>query len=494
MCHLKFLSSEVRKRVTIKSVMLTRNHMIQRGIHIYDHFNVQSESNLCHNVSICDLCYTLVVEELHLLEAERKFAVFQHINVGAELIKVECQREAEEHHKMLHRPPMITKNMFMWRIMFFFQCIDDVPEGLFEQHMKYHLQYKIFNQTAQVRMHMNKLDMQGKGKGRDLMTSALVVFILDMISTKRAYKHKHIPMDIIKMHFFFTQMHDDPNEFLKNLKLNFRITDSDEWNDVRLKGESQIFQPIIHTDQKQTTADYMLRPLTFQQEILLFNPLKEKKVKLKMVVGIVRDTPELDTSGFNLYGEAPVFYSDEKFHSHHPFPETFIDVFCGYLERQKVKEEKREELMEEDAEGSSADVEASMEKSSILEPMQYKAEVMRRGRVKHEISKDFHSPYKTWTNKGKIGANFDDSQIQKITNEGGTPHHKYSKTMGDPSSFHFQSDSNNKSYRKRGELTVGSADQSTKANTISYHMPQLNKYVKPKVNSKIKISRTISPV
>ena len=340
----------MNKPSTNKLIMRARNHMIQRGIHIFDHFNIQSYSTLCHNQSICDLCYTLVVKEWQLLETERKFAKVQNINTGQEMIKVECRKEAELRHQNLVRPPLVKKNLFQWRIMFYFQIINDVPKGLFQNNLKYYLHYKILNQAVSIKMYMNKIDLQRKSTDcREMMTSALVIYILDLIKTKRTYQHKYIPLDILKMHFFFTQEEDDPHEFLKNLHLFFRITDSPEGTTNRdiLKGESKIFQPIIHPNEIGG-GDYMRLPLTFQQNINLFTKDRDQFVSLKMVVGIVKDIPEMDTSGLNIYGNFPVFHSDDSFYSHQPFPDSFIDVFHGYLDRQKEEVEREIRMKEAD--------------------------------------------------------------------------------------------------------------------------------------------------
>ena len=384
------------KPTTNKLVMKTRNHMQQRGIHIFDHFNIQSYACLCHNVNICSLCFTLVFEEAQLMDTERKFAIFQNINVGVDMIKVECQ--ADKHHQQLFRPPLISKNLFQWRIMFYFKILDQIPQGIFHKHLKYYIQYKIFDQIIAVKMYMNKIDMQKKALGRDLLTSALVVYILNMISAKREYSYKYIPLDMIKMHFFFTEGEDDPGTFLKNLRISFRITKSLDWNeDVLLKGESQIFLPIIHTDHTNVGGDYMQRPLTFQQNITLFTGDKEKLVELKMVVGVAKDSPVMDTSGINLYGEHPVYWTDERYYSHQPFPDTFIDVFYQYLERENALNAELKKIENEESRTYEF-----KDESSILDPMTYEAELMKRFVHSHEMKTDFHTPSRPWTNHGEI--------------------------------------------------------------------------------------------
>ena len=405
LCLVKLTPQEVRKSVTIKFIMKSRNHMLQRGIYIYEHFNVQSYSNLWFNLRICDLCYTLLYEEGQLMETERIFAMVQHVNLGPDMIKVECQKEATLHHKQLARPPMIPDHMFQWRLMFHFQMLDEIPKGLFGKNSKLYLQYKMFGQTVAIRLHLHKIDMQKKNRGRDLLTSAMVVFILDLVQAKIKYSHTQIPLDFLKMHFFFTQAEDDPKEFFKRQKIQFRITESEDWNHAKLKGESDIFQPILHTDQGVSTGDHMRRALTFQQKIKLFNS-KMEFLTLKMIVGVIRDTPELDISSFNLYGESPVFWSDDYYYSHLPFPPSFMDVFYAYLDRQRQETVAREKIQEQlkkekEEEDECEELDPSNE-SSILDPFVYKAEVMKSKQLNEEFSIDYHSPKDTWTDHGKV--------------------------------------------------------------------------------------------
>lgn len=81
MCGLKFKYKEITNCLPLSALLETREHMRQRSVpNIFARLTALRLSSL-HDCKICALCYSLVVQEKALIEAEKRMALAQSIPV-----------------------------------------------------------------------------------------------------------------------------------------------------------------------------------------------------------------------------------------------------------------------------------------------------------------------------------------------------------------------------------------------------------------------------
>ncbi len=259
LCGFRFNRARKGRRVTAHTLLELREHLRRRGITLSINFKVKAEEFLSHSVTVCELCYSVAIAEHHLMNIEREFARAQAIPVKIQNVPIDIARNKDAPSTVV-QPVLPTLVLQQWRVLFYFSYLinsktsrQSIDETLKLPPREYYLQFRFFE-------HITK-------------------FPLDVAPGSPRRRLLHLPLDFIRVHYFFS-VSKDINATLKDLIVDLRITEGESWDRVLFSGKSLSLHDFI--------SDYCsLESILLPKCVSLFSPDVSRYVTLQVCLRFI---------------------------------------------------------------------------------------------------------------------------------------------------------------------------------------------------------------
>ena len=299
LCRLPYKSFEMKHVLPFKVLLIFKQHTYRSERKRLDlsHIKVTSPDFLSHWVSVCEICYMLLVREYELLEAEMQLAALLNVPVSTPQLSGTFEYT---------QPNFMPEAMHQWRLLFYFQQMESVNPLL--NRSKMYLQYYFLDEY-----YIYELQLK--------------------------WEDSTSPLQIARLYYFFAVKNPLVVHFCESTSVHFRLTKTRNWADVLAVGECK---PLALFATQLADSSAVVQSL----DLLLFQEA-EIVARIKLKVGLacdkqvrVKDLPVTVTKHDNLYiPEASFFTSDSVPDA---WMETFEETYQG-LRVSKV-EDSNEEL------------------------------------------------------------------------------------------------------------------------------------------------------
>ena len=293
LCRLPYKSFQMKHVLPFKVLLIYKQHTYRSERKRLDlsHIKVTSPDFLSHWVSVCEICYMLLVQEYELLEAEMHLAALLNVPVSTPQLSGTFDYD---------QPNFMPETMHQWRLLFYFQQIES--DTCLLNRSKLHLQYYFLNEYYHY-------DLQLKWEGN---TASL---------------------QVARLYYFFAVKNPLVVHFCQSTSVHFRITRSRDWADVVAVGECKPLA-LFATQLADSSAVVQVVDLLLFQEA-------EIVARIKLKVGLacdrpvrVKDLPVTITKLGNLYIPENSFFTSDSVPD--AWMETFEETYQGLRLSQVV--------------------------------------------------------------------------------------------------------------------------------------------------------------
>ncbi len=301
LCGNIFKKDDASKILTYKLLWEFEKHLKKRGIILKDIDLTHNSTRPCR---VCDLCYDVVVAEHKLIDYVQKFALAQNIQLKDLFVKVPTESNAK------NRPVFVSNILRQWRLLFYIK------------ELKFESKYKPFLETIKFDNRILYFHLR--------VGNCKACFPVELKRTPGESSNITYSINILKLVYFFSEPLNEITPFLKDSEIQFRITETENWNSELASGSTKTlnnFQFETFDGQKQENMVYLF----FKHN---------EFASLKIIVGMVSDG-ECNTASMNLYKYANVYFPDDDFYSCNIFPSQWIEIFSEDSSHfnQKIEQE-----------------------------------------------------------------------------------------------------------------------------------------------------------
>ena len=281
LCRLPYKSIEMTHVLPYKVLLIYKQHTYRSERKRLDlsHIKVTSPDFLSHLVSVCEICYMLLVHEYELLETEMKLASLLNVPVTTPQLSGTFEYD---------QPNYMPEEMHQWRVLLYFQVLE--TENPFLHRQKLYLQYHFLD--------------------------AFYIYEIKLKWPSPSYT----PLHIARLYYFFAQKTPQIVYFCQSNTLHFRLTKTKNWADVLAVGDCK---PLSHFNTQLPDSFSVVQSI----DLLLFQDAYET-ARVRMKAGLacdkalrVKDLPVTITKYENVYiPEASYFTSDS-------IPDSWMETF-----------------------------------------------------------------------------------------------------------------------------------------------------------------------
>lgn len=327
LCRLPYKSYQMKHVLPFKVLLIYKQHTYRSERKRLDlsHIKVTSPDFLSHWVSVCEICYMLLVHEYELLEAEMQLAALLNVPVSTPQLSGTFNYD---------QPNFMPETMHQWRLLFYFQQLESHNSLL--NRSKLYLQYYFLNEYYHYELQL---------KWEDNVTS----------------------LQVARLYYFFAVKNPLVVHFCQSTTVHFRITKSRNWADVVAVGDCKPLA-LFATQLADSSAVVQVMDLLLFQEA-------EIVARIKLKVGLacdkpvkVKDLPVTITKVDNLYIPEESFFTSDSVPD--AWMETFEETYQGLRVSQVVDSSGELEQMYTPVMGAKAvfsfDSPTSLRKSSSI--------------------------------------------------------------------------------------------------------------------------------
>ena len=198
LCLLPYKPFEMQHIIPFKVLLLYKQHTYRSERKLLDlsHLRVNSVDFLSHCVSVCEICYMLLVHEYELIETEMKLAALMNVPVKHPQVMGAFQYE---------HPNFMPAAMHQWRLMFYFQLLESSHPDIVQGPL--YLQYSFLGASYLYKM------------------------------TPKWTSDSQAVLNVSRLYYFFAVRDTGVVKFCEDTVVQFRITRTKKWGDVVATGE-----------------------------------------------------------------------------------------------------------------------------------------------------------------------------------------------------------------------------------------------------------------
>ena len=304
LCRLYYTNNQLSHLVSVRMLMLFKVHGMKRVKLPLDttHLKVTSADMLSQSVRICQYCYMLVTTEFELISVEETLA--NSLNIPKKEINY------DEDPKLEVQRHFLPKKILQWRLLVFTTKIYDSKFPVFTGNL--HLQVKF----------------------GDIVTR----FRLDSMKKTSENNEEVLVIDLLKVHYFFSNDSKTLKKLIKSKLLEFRITIGDKFGEKVLGASNCECLSGLPVSMSLGNALYT------KKQILLFDSSDEVCCNLSVYLGLSCDKL-IDTTSIkvSLTKFQEVYIPEMHFMSVDPLPVEWIEL----LSDDKVLDESFGKRIEE---------------------------------------------------------------------------------------------------------------------------------------------------
>lgn len=294
LCRLYYTNNQLSHLVSVRMLMLFKVHSSRRVKLPLDtsHLKVTSLDMLSQSVRICQYCYMLVTSEFELINIEETFA--NSLNIPAKDIKY------NEDPKLQVQRHFLPKTLTQWRLLIFITKIFDSKISNFQPNL--YLQIKF----------------------GDIVTRFL-------IDPKKTSENNEIVcvMDLIKMHYFFSNEAKNLKKLIKSELLEFRITIGDKFSENVLGSSKSACLFGLPYELPLGNALYT------KKQLCLFNSSDEVLCNLSVCLGLSCDKQvRAHSIKVSLSKHCEVYIPEMHFMSVDPLPIEWIELLTDEVPKE----------------------------------------------------------------------------------------------------------------------------------------------------------------
>lgn len=271
LCVLAYPAREMRKTLPFRLLLMYKEHTrgTLREVMDLSHLRVTSVDFLSHSVSVCDLCYQLILQEYDLLQAEQRLA---------RLLNVPFQPDYSSAVRPYEHPNFLPAQLPQWRVLFFFRDLDRYCAG------KVVLAYRFLGGDWKV-----------------------------------AFTPKHTDLNIARIHYFFAALEPETLSYLHSLRLSLSLATPS--GDLIASGECCPLAFFTSQLQAETAITQSINLLLFHSD--------ELWATLRLEAGLARDAArnirELPASIQHI---GPVYVPEAAFFTCDSLPPAWLEAIA----------------------------------------------------------------------------------------------------------------------------------------------------------------------
>jgi len=272
LCLLPYQMCEMRKSVPYRLLLVYKEHTMGTIREVMDlrHLRVISQGFLSHSVSVCDICYQLILQENDLLQTELRLA---------HLLNVPFHPDYPSAAHSHQHPNFLPAELPQWRVLFFFRDLD-----------------------------------------RNCAGKVVLAYHFLGANWKIAFTPRQSDLNIARIHYFFAALSPETLNYLHSLRLSITLTTLN--GDLIASGDCSPLA--LFTSQLQPEA-----ALTQSINVLLFHS-EELWATLRLEAGLARDTARnIRDLPASIEHIGPVYVPEAAFFTCDSLPPAWLEAFAS---------------------------------------------------------------------------------------------------------------------------------------------------------------------